>query len=758
MPKVSDTPNGLKVYVWHGVQLVIAGEEALGDCPWCGREKKFSVNVQSGQWRCFVCNEGEENGKAHRGGNPLTFLRMLHKMADETTNDYTELLQHRKLLDKQTLIRWGVARNPLTGEWLIPGYGPNGQLCQLYRYARFREEGRDRWSLLATPTLNHGLFGCFSPTDLRKPEVYITEGPWDGMALWEMLGKAKRVDGSGKLGITGAEPASLLANTNVLAVPGCGTFYEPWAGVTADKIVTMCYDNDHPRRHPRTGQLMPPAGHEGMRRAISVLAGAEEPPQTIKYLYWGPQGYDLKRKDGMDVRDVLTNNGEDEIKRLANLEGLLKRIRPIQAEWVAGRTRASAKSGGMDLELLPCSDWNTAVAACKEALEWTEGLDRALSIMYAVIVSTKAVGDQLWAKIIGPPACGKSTLCEALSVNKKYVKAKSTIRGFHSGFKSDKEGKEDNSLISSLKDMTLITKDGDALLQSPNLGQILSEARDLYDRVSRTHYRNRMGRDYSGINMTWLLCGTSSLRSIDSSELGERFLDCVIIDEIDEDLEDKVGWSVALQAERDCNFEADGTPETRESPDKTHMRQVCGGYVSYLRENAQRLLNGVKMSHEAMKRCQHLAKFVAIMRARPSVRQEEKAERELSFRLISQMVRLAKCLSVVLNRKTPDEEVMRRVTRTAMDTARGRTFELCRWLYKTGAEGAETKSLAFWTGESEEKERVLLKFLRKIGAVDFFHAENKPYLRSKPRWRLTERMLQLYEEVMNYDVAPTVGG
>src|SRR5690606_14950694 len=118
---------------------------------------------------------------------------------------------------------------------------------------------------------------------------------------------------------------------------------------------------------------------------------------------------------------------------------------------------------------------------------------------------------------------------------------------------------EDYSLISKLGGKTLVVKDGDTLLQSPNLGQILSEARDLYDTVSRSSYRTKQGgRDYQGVRMTFILCGTSSLRKIDSSELGERFLDCVIMEGIDNDLEDEILWRVANRVERNMGVEADG--------------------------------------------------------------------------------------------------------------------------------------------------------------------------------------------------------
>ena len=188
--------------------------------------------------------------------------------------------------------------------------------------------------------------------------------------------------------------------------------------------------------------------------------------------------------------------------RLTALESLLALLTPIPKEWLSGPPMAyngQPHSSGGSLAPLECKQYKTMILAWRKALKWTPGLDHALSVMLASVASVKSLGDQLWIKVIGPAACGKSTLCEALSINREHIIAKSTIRGFHSGFKTSggENGEEDNSLAAKLFDKTLITKDGDTLLQSPNLSQILSEGRDLYDGTSRTHYRNKMSKEYS---------------------------------------------------------------------------------------------------------------------------------------------------------------------------------------------------------------------------------------------------------------------
>lgn len=1088
MPLVRDkTPVFLKPYLAHGIDLAWSdsSSNATGECPFCGKEGKFAVRIDTGQARCLVCAEGTPKG----GLNSMVFIRKLHEQSMGATSDedYAELAEQRKLLSPDTLKAWGVCKSTITGDWLVPAHDVYGKLSQLCRYT----EINGKRLLLSTPGLPQQLFGhtaeMYDPT---KPEVCVCEGPWDAMALWEVIREVKY--DQGKASITGSYTSSLHSTTNVLGVPGCNTFNDPWTSLFEGKLVYLLYDSDHPKPQPG-GKVVPPPGYSGAKRVANLMPTSTE----VYILKWGPEGYDPELPSGTDVRDVL-GVGKTIEDRVKPLEQLLAKVVPAKED--TGSVRSMVNETGCT----PCDQWDKMILSWRKALRWTEGLDRALSVMLASIMSTKVLGDQLWVKIIGPASCldgatpvydpttgtsetvesrwckgnkfsvytlkghtigvsqalppqrhgpepmyqvtfssgkqirvtgghrfwngdsyvalhtiadelplcgayplptisesallartpsglrcsqtvagclcgycacskythplparpssyqmrhhvelplsvfsslgqkvsdtssrysywssfwkrtqqpsnlaysnlasavsctwtkeqisllrsprpdtwqpellqfsdgrhtpkssdqphidplaaadaletsraeqlgetlrqlasdtsvqsvyqssserlsrlgyyqprkeqqplddeqktkqqpyttsvrvnninlgscilpdtdaivnieylgeryyydfhvpetqnywaegffhhncGKSTLCEAVSINKKYVVAKSTIRGFHSGFKSDKDGEEDNALVARLYDKTLVTKDGDTLLQAPNLSQILSEARDLYDSTSRTHYRNKMSKDYQGVRMTWILCGTSSLRQIDSSELGERFLDCVIMEGIDEDLEDEILTRVANRADQILSYESDGKQDTQHDPDLLTAMQLTGGYVSYLRENAKLLLGAVKMGEQALHRCKQLGKFVAYMRARPSKKQDENAEREFAARLVSQHVRLSKCLAAVLNRTEVDAEVLRRTTKVALDTARGRTLEIARWLYKAGESGVDVRTLAYYTGQSEDSERVLLRFLRRIRATETFTTQLKG-LSAKPRWRLTPRMVRLWEEV-----------
>lgn len=741
MPKVSNIPEVLRPFAWHGVDLREAGSnQAIGTCIFCEREDKFYVNMGTSQWDCKVCGAK---------GNSITFLRQFWELCDKATNEYAELEQWRGIADPNTLVQWQAAKSITSGEWLIPGYNPEGQLSQLYRYMLNPMNGKRK--LLPTPTLSHGLSGL-SPNLFKsdKTDVYLCEGVWNGMLLWETL-KCTRLDDRGNFVLTAALSQSLLDQSNVVTFPGCGSMGEPfrkYMSLFAGKRVFIMGDSDHPKVNSQTRQTIEPAGYSATKRAAAMLGHHEEPPEEIFYLKWGDKGYNLELKDGYDVSDAL-RSAPDLKDRPVVLQDLLGKVVPIPGDWVQGRSRATAASGGTAMDIKPCENYyGELIPAWRKPMKWTEGLDRALSVMLAAVVSTKAVGDQLWVKVMGPASCGKSTLCEALSVNRKYVAAKSTIRGFHSGFKSDKEGKEDNSLINQIRDKTLITKDGDTLLQSPNLGQILAEARDLYDKTSRTHYRNRMSRSYEGVNLTWILCGTSSLRQLDSSELGQRFLDCVITEGIDEDLEDEILARVASRTQRSVALESDGKMESQHDPDMVTAMQLTGGYVSYLRVNARDLLSNIVVPEWATDRCIKLGKFVAYTRARPSKKQVETVEREFAARLVSQLVRLACCMAVVLNKKEIDKEVMRRVTAVAMDTSRGIVLDLLKEVFKAGDQGVETKPVSMYVGQTEDSTRDLLRFLKRIGATETFVNKITPGLMGRPRWRLTQRMRELWKGVM----------
>ena len=718
MALTKDAPEELKPFVFHGLDLDIKSKakDLITTCPFCGREGKFSLERKTSKWRCFVCDEG---------GNQYQFIRLLWEAGKESAGevDFSSLSQDRGLAG-ETLRTWGVVPSVITEEWLVPGFNAKGELIQLYRYARIKGGKR---KLLATPNVGgHGLHGI-DLYDPKKAVVYLCEGPWDAMRLWETLGSFR--ESKGKFIRVKESGNSLLKGANVLAVPGCGTFMSSWKDVFVKKRVYVVYDNDYPRKHPKTGEMQTPAGTAGVERVSGVLGKRAE---QIQYLCWGPKGYDPKKPDGMDVRDILNGEG--------TLKDLMGRMSPVPEKWLEGEDEETPR-----LYPLECKTWLKLSNSWRRALRWGDGLDVSLSVMLACICSTELPGqDQLWVKIYGPASSGKSTLSEALSVARKYVKPKDTFTGLTSGYQLDKEGAENISLVTELGNMTLIINDGDTLLQMPNLAQVLSQLRAFYGRNLRTSYKNLMSTDHEGVNTTIIVCGTSSLRKLDQSELGERFLDCVIMEGIDDDHEDEVLLRVAERENRNL---AGGSGDV-DDPSLKLAKQLTGGYVEYLRENALLLHSQTTCPEDYLLFITRVAKFVAFMRARPSDKQKETAEREFGARLVSQHIRLAKCLAVVLNRRHVDKEVMRRTVKVAMCTARGVVFDICEYLYQN--KDADIKELYVFLGQGEDTVRNLLQFLRHIGVTKQFRKKVRGST-PKYRWKLTDKLQTLFGEVVNWD-------
>ena len=1147
MPRApKDIPETLRPYISNGVGLKWEsnGREATADCPFCNRDEKFSVNLETGLYRCFICAEGTDKG----GGNAYTFIRHLHaeSMKETRLEQYADLVKDRKILSVESLRAWGCCRSVTTGNWILPGYGPSGEICQLYSYIR----NNSRMIMLPTPTLGHQMFGLTLPL---ANTVWITEGPWDGVALWEIMG----LTGMTSDGLAPSNNGnSLLATTSVIAISSCGAVGDPflkYVPMLAGKTVNLCFDNDHPRKNPKTEELEDPAGWLATKRALMLLE-CDTPPKQINFLKWGSndlgwEGVNLELPDGYDVRDLITKPpSRFMLPRQARIEGLgnlFSLVQPVPTTWINEAKEHRVKEQHNELVCRTCHSYEKLAGSWRQALNWTEGLDHAFPVMLACVTSTMMLGDQIWLRVLGPPGClagntliydptngtklsvrkrwrvgipfsvwtrkpdgtveiseaypprrykpapiytvrfqsgrkirvtakhrfwngenyvalrtilrelrssssyllpsisehsllartlddlhyrqtvggsqsgcltdscpydelphlvqvydrgdvpsqsdvlelsqdnsddllehrwkhihtyshiahpskldygsqmhliqselesvlhssvntcgryallyssdghidqyffqkhtdlgvvesvpwsienlfgsdvhaecpqqnsflfqpdqnksgslplveikkrldllsvlknlfggqggkqlqpdsrlslsqnylcgavfqslhrsylfdrdqqyyllisekpvpskisklvrvvvrlenhliipkfdsivevtkepaepyydfhvpetnnywaegvfnhncGKTTIAEAIAVCKKYVKSVSTLKGMYSG--AIDESGEDYSLINSAASKTLVVKDGDPLLQQPNLGQILSELRDIYDTVGRPNYRNKAKtREYMHKRMTLLLCGTASLRHLDDSELGERTLDCVVMKNIDDDLEDEVLTRIAHRSASNLQVEVNGKADTHYDGAMLKAMQLTGGYVEYLRERAVDLIANLTISDEAKYQCTRLGKFVAHLRARPSKKQKETVQREFASRLTSQFVRLAGCLAIVLNKTTVDNDVMRRVRRVAMDTSDGMTFKIVDYL-RQNPEGGALLGIATIIMQSIDDTARLLQFLRHIEVVEEFALEGVAR-GTRIRYRLTPRMVRMWQAV-----------
>lgn len=303
MPKVELLPTVLRQMQFHGVDIDEGkGDESVGDCPFCGKDGKFSVNTESTKWQCWSCR---------KSGNSASFLADIWEASVRQTmeGELEEIKAHRNLYSIETPRAWGCCRSIVNNDWLLPGWSIDGRMTQLYRYV---PNTKGKWLVLATPEVGHGLFGV-SAADEEAPNVFVCEGPWDGMALWEVMARSRVVEEQGgkrSLRFTGNKDVSLLKESAVVATPGANVWNDHWCSYFSGKIVTLLFDNDYPRKL-KDGTVVNGAGVDGMMRLASSLTIAHCPPKEIRFLQWGEEGWSAQWHTGYDVREYLTSDEKD---------------------------------------------------------------------------------------------------------------------------------------------------------------------------------------------------------------------------------------------------------------------------------------------------------------------------------------------------------------------------------------------------------------------------------------------------------------
>lgn len=727
-----EEPKALKALTFHGVDFHdYSKEQVPATCPFCSK-RKFFAHREKGLWDCKVCG---------RKGNPKEFLQQLWEESQPITDEFA---RDRSVLDVESLAEIGARRSLISGDVIVPAYGADGKLDNLYTYLPDRKSGKR--ILYPTPEFHAGVFGDTTRCDWKT--VYIVEGPWKVAVLSEILSKTKRgLDGS--LSVTSNLENSLMVGTRVIGVPGCNTWHESWNEIVAGRDVVIMFDSDHPREVD--GRTIPPVGWDAARRLSQKLVGAE----TIRVLRWGSDGYNADLPSGYDLRDAMSYNGKskDVRARVQELQAILSLVEPIPEDWIAGRSKKTAAKGGTAVEpmgTIKCESWEHLVREWKKGMMWSEGLDRTLSVMLASVLSTQMIGDQLWIKVISPPSTGKTQLCDGLGTARKLVKSVGNFTGLHSGFQTDAEGEEDHSLLAQIKDMTLVVKDGDTLLKSPNRDKILSQIRDAYDMNCAVSYGNRVKREYHNHRFTFILAGTEALLEMDSADLGARYLDCVIVHRIDHNTELNINERKFYQIMNNRSIQANGAASTQDDERVVKAKSMTGGYVEYLRENASFILSGVDLENPKpiQEKISAYAQFIAHVRARPSKSQDEAVTREMSARLNSQLTKLAFCLAGVMGKRTIDKEVMRRVRQVAVDTARGKIRDIVMKL-AAAKDGMEAQHIAAAINHGVDKTRTLLRFFRSIEGVEMFQPKvpGRPGASGAVRWKLTPKMREIYNVI-----------
>lgn len=730
---VSNQPSHIRPYLFHGVDLSVNGTHAVGDCPFCGRGGKFSVEVDTGLWRCWVCGAGTDSG----GGNSLVFLRLTYENAAKNTSTgfHDQVAKDRGLTAFTTVASWGVALGT-DNSWIVPGYGTDGKLDQLYR--RVWSDGA--WRLLPTPGVwpegkVHALHMAAEEFDPTKPKIVVCEGPWDAMILWETYREE-------------------WGEANIVAVPGCNVWRDDWTQACRGKDVVLLYDSDHPHTIPGSSKASR-AGYDGMARVAKRLSGTAA---SVKYMQWGQDGYNPHRPTGWDIRDEIkaADNRHEAIK------GILARVVDAPHEWFspASTPQNGHIGNGRNLETLPCSTWAECEKSWENAIRLRQDLRDAITVVLAICASTTQSGNQLFLDLIGSPGSAKTTICQGLLASEHCVHLENITKIISGWKKSGGEGDEDCSFLARSNNKTWVTCEFDVLGSSPEYHQLMGKIRRIFDGETSTTYGNMdTDRIYTALRTPWIRAGTHKMidrmADYDQSQLGDRFLRFKINDP-DHNERREIARS-ALKSERSAMIDRANNSAGSVVDAKTRLaHSLTGGYVDWLRANIEDKLPKVGISQEAEDYCIDLAELAADLRARPTESKrsiDSHDGKELPTRLARQNIRLASCLAVVLNQYSVGSDVLRIARKVALDTAHGHSLDIVQWLSSPNPKASDStyqesgglgiKTLQTWTMMSSDRLQRYLTFLRNIDVLQWKQCKH-----TGGAWVLTDRVYNLYLRIM----------
>ncbi len=614
----------LRGFAQHGVLFVrVVGTQAIGTCPFCDKEKKFYASHETKAWDCKRC------GKA--GGFPQ-FLEFAHEQNVEMFKGAPVLTisKNRKLTPK-ALRAWGVGWNGVG--YTVP-MRAGSTITDLRRYVLGP----------SAKTINtSGGKGSLLGQDNGARDIWLCEGEWDGIALWEAFSKAA------------APPA-------VMAVGGAGSFPQQAISLFQDRNVNLVFDNDSP-------------GEQGMERTGRMLEGTAS---KILYIQW-PSGL----PEGYDVRDLYQQEGAKLPARLKTMmRGSLGTVHQKQEPAADDDT-----TDGETVEIILTQEGKGINGIAKEYQRWLH-LPNAeiLSVIFGAILANRLDGEPLWVFLVGPPGSAKSELLMSLSTSPNIMTTTSlTPHSLISG--ATLFGGGDPSLIPKLNGKVLVVKDFTTILKMNSFqrDEIFGILRDAYDGQTEKFFGNGVHRKYS--SRFGFLGGVTNVIegfSHSSSVLGERFLKYKI----------KQPGKIAVGRQ-------EITRALQNIAKETKMRESL--QIAAARVLTVKIGKLPELSQKYAEQFLKLAQLIAALRGVVSREKYTgevlfKPSSEIGTRLAKQFAKLALGIALVHRKDRVDDAIFQIVCKVGQDTAPDRVEELVRQMYLRSRDRyCATADIAKWT-------------------------------------------------------------
>jgi hypothetical protein len=608
------------------------GKNKTTTCPFCEKEEKFSVNVNTSEARCLSASCDVQL-------NHLTFLTAFH----EAWFDYTTLSDYKKLSDERgisvkTLKKAGLAYDSYRHRWLVPYKHP--KTTNLTNLGYFVTKGKNAFKIFKAPNVKDELpltfYNPFNLSESSKTDtIYLTEGEWDTLAMMDLL--------------QGREET-------VVGVPGALIFPEAnrkWF----EKIKTfrLVYDNDD-------------AGDMGTAKAGEILSRWNK---VVEVVSWDAVEYSERDKD---VRDLVIEAPHEEV-----ITAIDASLVPFEKEVSSDELSAGYVTTLDDIEAI--STFDEYMDLYGSLLHLSEENAKAIAITMAISTSQYMTGEPLWFFLVGPPGCGKTTLLESYGGNNEYfdyasrVTAKSLVSGWNQGAEA--------SLVTKMNNKCFFIKDFTVVLGMPKeqKKEVFNLFRDIYDGTLKITFGNGKVVDLSNLRFNMIAGVTDAIKAQNDASMGERFLRC---DYMGDQCDDDMIIESALSG-----F---GQFSTR----KHTLTEATLGYVKTVLapENRWDMENLPRLSDYSKKQLSTLARYTAYIRTRPETDKSEglifRPRKEIATRLALQFAKLAFSLEKVSfpgmkgSGGTIDlsDDTLKMVAKVAHDTAEGFSQDIMKIVHK----------------------------------------------------------------------------
>lgn len=446
---------------------------AVGDCPLCGKQDHFYINVETKMWDCKSCG--------HDGGFQ-TFLSEISVQSREgpELDSRLETLSRERGLGLDILRHYDVGYNQRSEEYIIPVYYQDGADTKVWNLRRairqVEEDGKVSYQMMGTAGCQVGILGWEQGPAYQR--LWLCEGAWDAMACNEILQR---------LGIE-----SDLA----VGLPGAGTMKAQWIPLFQKHDIIAVYDADD-------------KGRAGALKAFNLLRNRVK---TIQFVHWGegvPEGYDL--------RDLYRDRG------IAAFDHLMGALRPTPEGCVVPEVSAGGHT------LLDGS--GAALAEVYQTYtKWLHMPDTTiLDVVYGTVIANRREGDPIWLHIVAPPGATKTEVLLSLTgspdvVYRNTLSSKALVSGQISA------GGADPSLLPRLHERILVIEDFTTIMS------IQSVFRDEMFGILRSAYNGTYERDYGNGRYVNFLCHFGIITGVTPAiehdveimaALGPRFLNYV---------------------------------------------------------------------------------------------------------------------------------------------------------------------------------------------------------------------------------------